>query len=183
MEEASLDDPRAKGHAPAEASTSSLNLPVSRYDQAALVSLRAPPNFKPLRAFELHLQEDYKSLCRDHMQRIHDFGRKKDDTPCTMYTRLTKFIKKSGNVFPEHQLVKVFLSKIDKRHLILAMSWIIMEFGEHATLQRHLALWNSKIVHCINTMPLFWCPCLWILASPRRLQLQLQDWQRCRWTR
>ena len=67
---ASPGEPKAKDHAPAAASTSSPILPLSRYvqaTQAALASLGAPPNFEPLRAFELHLQEKYGGFHRDQM--------------------------------------------------------------------------------------------------------------------
>jgi hypothetical protein len=76
VEEASHDEPRATGYAPAAASTSSPVLPLSRYaqaTQAALASLGAPPDFEPLQAFKLHLQEEYRGFRRDQMQRIHDF--------------------------------------------------------------------------------------------------------------
>jgi hypothetical protein len=112
-------------------------LPLPRYAQAtqtALTCLGALPDFEPLRAFVLHLQEEYGGFCRDQMQRIHDFRREKDDTPRTMYTRLARFAKEYGGVFAESQLVKLFLSKIDKRLLDLTLPGIIMEFGGRATL-------------------------------------------------
>ena len=87
----------------------------------------APPVFEPLQAFELHLQEEYGGFRRDQMQRIHDFRREKDDTPRIMYTRLAKFARESGSVFTESQLQKVFLLKIDKRLLDLALPRIIMK--------------------------------------------------------
>jgi hypothetical protein len=39
------------------------------------------------------------------------------DTPRTMYTRFARFVKKSGGVFADSQLMKFFLSKIDKTSL------------------------------------------------------------------
>ena len=74
------------------------------------------------------------------MQRIQDFRREKDNTPRTMYTRLARFARESGDVFAESQLVKVFLSKIDKRLLDLALPRIIMEFGGRATLAEAFAI-------------------------------------------
>ena len=62
------------------------------------------------------------------MQQIQDFRWEKDDTPRTIYTRLARFAREFGDVFAENQLVKVFLSKIDKRLLNLALPRIIMEF-------------------------------------------------------
>ena len=43
-------------------------------------------------------------------------------------------------VCAENQLVKVFLSKIDKRLLDLALPMIIMEFGGRATLAEAFAI-------------------------------------------
>jgi hypothetical protein len=132
-----------EGGAPATASTSSPSLPLFRYGQAtqaALASLGAPLVFEPLRAFELHIYEEYGGFCRDHMQRIQDFQREKDDTPRTMYTRLVRFARESRGVFTENMLVKVFLSKIDKRLLNLALSKIIMEFGGRSTLAEAFAI-------------------------------------------
>ena len=51
-----------------------------------------------------------------------------------MYTRLVRFSKESRGVFVKNQLVNVFLSKIGKRLLDLALPMIIMEFGGRATL-------------------------------------------------
>jgi hypothetical protein len=73
VEGASPINSTAQGQAPAVASTSSPVLPLSRYaqtTQAALASSMAPPNFEPLRAFELHLHEEYGGFRRDQMQRI-----------------------------------------------------------------------------------------------------------------
>lgn len=50
-----------------------------------------------------------------------------------MYTRLARFARKSGCVFIKSQLVKVFLAKIDKYLLDLALPMIIVDCGGHAT--------------------------------------------------
>jgi len=68
------------------------------------------------------------------MQRIQDFKRKKEDTLRTMYTCLAHFVVKSGGVFTESQLAKIFLSKTDKRLLDLASIWIILDYEGRATL-------------------------------------------------
>ena len=132
-----------EGAVPATATTSSPSLSLSRYahaTHAALISLGAPPIFEPLRAFELHLQEEYGGFRHDQMQRIQDFRREKDDTPRTMYTRLARFARESGGVFAKNQLVKVFLSKIGKHLLGLTLPKIIMEFGGRATLAEAFAI-------------------------------------------
>ena len=82
------------------------------------------------------------------MQRIHDFRWKKDDTPRIMYTRLARFAREFGGVFTESQLVKVFLSNIDKRLLHLALPRIIMEFGGRAPLAEVFAI----VEQCDRTM-------------------------------
>jgi len=51
-----------------------------------------------------------------------------------MYTRLAPFVVESGNVFVESQLVKIFLSKIDKRLLDLATPRIIINYEGRTTL-------------------------------------------------
>ena len=137
VDRVSPNDPRAKNYAHTAASTSNPILPLSRYAQAtqtALASLGAPPDFEPLRTFELHLQKEYGGFRRDRMQRINDCKREKNDTPRTMYMRLTRFARESRDVFAESQLVKVFLLKIDKRLFDLALLKIIMEFGGRTTL-------------------------------------------------
>ena len=119
VEGGSLDWPRAKSYAFTTVSMLSPVLPLSRYTQAtqaAIASSGAPPDFE---AFELHVHEEYGGLHRDQMQRIQDFRREKDNTPRTMYTRLARFARESECVFVKNQLVKVFLSKIDKRLLDL----------------------------------------------------------------
>ena len=132
-----------EGSTPATASTSSPSFSLSRYahaTQATLASLGAPPIFEPLRAFQLHLQEEYGGLRRDQMQRIQDFRREKNNTSCTMYTRLARLARESGGVFAKSQLVKVSLTKIDKRILDLALSRIIMKYGGRATLAEAFAI-------------------------------------------
>ena len=143
VEEASPGKPKDKGSAPTATSTSSVIFPLSRSTQAtqaALASLGAPPVFEPLREFELHLQEEYGGFHRDQMQRIYDFRWEKDDTPRTMYTRLARFAREFGGVFAEIQLVKVFLLKINKRLLDLALPKIIMEFGGRVTFAEAFAI-------------------------------------------
>ena len=51
-----------------------------------------------------------------------------------MYTRMAKFERESRGIFVENQLVKVFLSKIDKHLIDLALSKIIMNYGGRAIL-------------------------------------------------
>ena len=57
-----------------------------------------------------------------------------------MYTRLARFARESGGVFVESQLVKVFLSRIGKCLLDLALPRIIMEFGGRTTLTETFAI-------------------------------------------
>lgn len=85
--------------------------------------------FEPLQVFYLHLEEEYRGCCLDQMQQIHDFKREKDDTYCTIYTILVRFLRELRGVFPKSQLVNVFLLKIDKRLLDLVLSKIIMDYG------------------------------------------------------
>ena len=51
-----------------------------------------------------------------------------------MYTRSARFARKFRGVFAESQLVKVFLSKIDKCLIDLALPRIIMHYGGRMTL-------------------------------------------------
>ena len=53
-----------------------------------------------------------------------------------------------GGVFAEGQLVKVILSKIDKRLLDLTLPRIIMEFGGRTTLAEAFAI----VEHCDRTL-------------------------------
>jgi hypothetical protein len=64
----------------------------------------------------------------------------KDDTPRTMYTRLARFAVESRGVFAESQLVKILLSKIDKRLLGLASPRIILDYEGRATLAQVFAV-------------------------------------------
>ena len=64
----------------------------------------------------------------------------KGSTPRTMYMRLARLAEESGGVFVEGQLVKVFLSKIDKRLFYLALPRITMEFGGRTTLTKALSI-------------------------------------------
>lgn len=56
-----------------------------------------------------------------------------------MYTHIARFAVESGDVFPESQLVKIFLSKIDKRLLDLATPRIILNYDGKATLAQAFA--------------------------------------------
>jgi hypothetical protein len=42
-----------------------------------------------------------RAFVRNQMQKIQDFQRDNDDTPCTIYKRLAKFAKESGDAFIE----------------------------------------------------------------------------------
>ena len=54
--------------------------------------------------------------------------------------RLAKFAKESRGVFAESQLVKVFLSNIDKRLLDLALPRIKMDYGGQITFSEAFAI-------------------------------------------
>ena len=112
---------------------------VAQATQAALSAIGQPPAFEPLRLFIAHLEVEYGGFRRDQMQRIQDFRREKEDTPRTMYTRLARFAVESGGVFAESQLVRIFLSKIDKRLLDLATPRIILHYQGRATLAQAFA--------------------------------------------
>lgn len=136
VEETSLGEPKDKGLAPGTANTSSPILSLSRYAQAILAALpflRAPPILETLRTFELHLQWDYGGFRRDHMHCVYDFRRENNDTFPTMYTRLARFVRKSGGVFVESQLINIFLSNIDKRLIDLVLSTIIIFYNGWTT--------------------------------------------------
>jgi len=53
-----------------------------------------------------------------------------------MYTKLARFAFESGSVFVESQLVKIFLSKIDKRFLDFATPRITINYEGQATLEQ-----------------------------------------------
>ena len=57
-----------------------------------------------------------------------------------MYTRLARFARESRGVFAESRLVKMFLWKIDKCLLNLALPRIIMEIGGRAILTEAFAI-------------------------------------------
>lgn len=124
---------------PSDSSTPSTLSRIAQAMQAALSAVGEPPSFEPLRVFIAHLESEYGGFRRDQMQRIQDFRREKEDTPRTMYTRLTRFAVESGGVFAESQLVKIFLSKIDKRLLELATPRIILNYDGKATLTQAFA--------------------------------------------
>lgn len=52
-----------------------------------------------------------------------------------MYTRLAQFVVKFGGVFAKSQLVKIFLFKIEKRLLDLAIPRIILDYEGRAMLE------------------------------------------------
>ena len=62
--------------------------------------------------------------------------------------RLARFSRESKGVFTESQLVKVFLSKIEKCLLDLTLPRIIMEFGGHTTLAEAFAI----VKQCDDTL-------------------------------
>lgn len=70
------------------------------------------------------------------MQRIQDCKREKRDTSRMMNARLVQFVIESSGVFEKSQLVKIFLPKIDKRLLDLAMPRIILDYRGRATLEQ-----------------------------------------------
>ena len=45
------------------------------------------------------MEEEYGGFRWDQIQWIQDFRREKEDTPCTMYTRLARFAMEFGGVF------------------------------------------------------------------------------------
>jgi hypothetical protein len=51
-----------------------------------------------------------------------------------MYTRLEKFARESEGVFAESQLVKIFLSKINKIYINSMLQNIIMDYNGHVIL-------------------------------------------------
>ena len=56
-----------------------------------------------------------------------------------MYTQIARFVVESGCIFAESQLVKIFLSKIDKRLLEFASPRIILDYEGRATLAQAFA--------------------------------------------
>lgn len=57
-----------------------------------------------------------------------------------MYIRLVQFARKSGGVFAESKLVKIFLLKIDKQLINLALPRIIMDYDGRTTLIEAFAI-------------------------------------------
>ena len=57
-----------------------------------------------------------------------------------MYTRWARFVGESGGVFAESQLVKVFLSKIDKCLIDLAWPMIVMDYAGRVRLAEAFAV-------------------------------------------
>ena len=117
---------------------------MAQVSHAALSPVGNPPLFEPLRLFIAHLEVEYSGLRGDHMQRIQDFRRENEDTPRKMYTRLARFAVESRGVFAESQLVKIFLSKIDKRLLDLATPRIIINCKGRARVAQAFA----KVERC-----------------------------------
>jgi hypothetical protein len=108
--------------------------------QATLTAIGPPPPFNPLAEIVAHLEMEYGGFRRDQIQRIQNFRREKDDTPQTIYTRLARFAVESGGVFAESQLIKIFLSKIDKQLLELASPRIILDYEGRAMLAEAFAV-------------------------------------------
>lgn len=57
-----------------------------------------PRRILPLQRSIFHEEEEYGGFHQNKMKWIHDFKREKDDTPCTIYTRFTKFARKSRSI-------------------------------------------------------------------------------------
>jgi len=106
--------------------------------QAMLATVREPPLFDSLHLFIAHLEVEYRGSQHDQMQHIQDFQCDKEDTLHTIYTKLAWFVVESGGVFVESQLVKIFLSKIDKRLLNFVTPKIIINYKDLATLAQVL---------------------------------------------
>ena len=107
--------------------------------QAALAAVGPPPLFDPLAQFMAHLEFEYGGFRRDQMHRIQDFRREKEDTPRTMYTRLARLAAEAGDVFTERQLVKIFISKLDKRMIELISPHLLFRYHGNATLAQAFA--------------------------------------------
>ncbi len=63
----------------------------------------------------------------------------KEDTPHTMYTRLARLAAEAGDVFTERQLVKIFISKLEKRMVDLISPRLLFEYHGNATLAQAFA--------------------------------------------
>lgn len=107
--------------------------------RAALEAVGPPPSFDPLAKFMAHLEVEYGGFRRDQMHRIQDFHREKEDTPRTMYTRLARLAAEAGDVFTERQLVKIFISKLDKRMVELITPHLLFRYHGNATLAEAFA--------------------------------------------
>ena len=128
----------------------------------ALDFLGAPPNFDYLLEFQSHFVEDYGGFCHDLMHHFQIFKRKKNTTSHTMYPRLVRFSRQSKGVFTESQLVKMFLSKIIKFFINLAMPMIIMH--------------DDKQMRYSNTIAVVeQCGCALCEQVPTNLVLLLMD--------
>ena len=78
-------------------------------------------------------KKKYRGFHHDQIQQIHDFKRENDNTSRTMYMKLARSTKEFVSVFMQSQLVKVFLSKINKRLIDLALSKIIIYYDDWTT--------------------------------------------------
>ena len=117
-----------------EASAMGVMSRMAQATRAALAAVGPPPPFDPLARFMAHLEVEYGGFRRDQMQRIQDFRREKEDTPRTMYTRLARLAAEAGDVFTERQLVKIFISKLDKQVVDLITSRLFFDYHCNASL-------------------------------------------------
>lgn len=106
---------------------------------AALAAINPPPLFNPLAQFMAHLHVEYGGFRRDQMHCIQDFCCKKEDTPRTMYIWLSRLAAEAGDVFTERQLVKIFISKLDKRMVELISPHLLFRYYGNATLAQTFA--------------------------------------------
>lgn len=68
------------------------------------------------------------------MQHIKDFWHEKEDTPYTMYTYLIWLVVESRGIFAKSQLIKIFLSKINRRLLDIDIEKNILNYDCKTTL-------------------------------------------------
>lgn len=111
---------------------------MARVLEATLARVGPPPAFEPLVRFLDHLEEEYGGFHRDQMQRIQDFRREKEDTPPSMYTRLSRLASETEDVFTDRQLVQIYLSKQEKRIVDVVRPIMLDRFGGRATLRQVL---------------------------------------------
>lgn len=96
--------------------------------QTILSVVGLPLRFDLLVKFIAYLEVEYGGFQRDQIQRIQNFQKENDDTSRAMYTHMTWFVVELRGVFAESQLVKILLSKINKRLFELTSSWIILDY-------------------------------------------------------